>query len=130
MTSLAELWAWLCSPKNRGALAFLGGGLVATAAAAWQIYLHFSPAPLAHPMPTVVSAPSGVAAGVMTVNGDVNLGTGPGTVDPAELKRLKASQEKALNAETQALDDISRQIDAAGGASSAPASGAAAKPGR
>lgn len=63
-------------------------------AAAWQVYLHFSPPMPAQP--AIVNVPS---------------------VDPEALKRLKESQEKALNAETCVLENVARQI---GGAAPLP----------
>jgi hypothetical protein len=88
MNSLTKLWGWLADPEIRGRLTFIGGGLAAVAVAAWQVYLHFSPPP-AQPMPSpMVNAP----------------------VDPAAVEGLSESQKRALEAETCALNNVTRQI--------------------
>ena len=89
MNPLTKFWTWLSNPEHRSTLAFIGGGVAAVAVAAWQVYLHFSPPPTPPALSTVTSAPP---------------------IDPEALNRLKGSQEKLLNAETCALDNVTRQI--------------------
>jgi tellurite resistance protein TehA-like permease len=98
MSGVGRFWAWLSRPRTRSVLAFIGAGLAAVAAALWQVYLHFTPAPVqrpAAPEVQMVTAP-------------------PANVDAAAVQRLEASQKQALDAEAAALDNVTQQIDAAG----------------
>jgi hypothetical protein len=115
------LWAWISEPRNRAVLAFVGAGAAAVIAGLWQVFLHFAPQPAPHAAPSVISAPAGIAGGNVTVNGDVNLGGAAQPIDSEGLKRLHASQEKALNAETAQLDKLTNEIGAADASSSPPA---------
>jgi len=94
MSSLGKLWAWLSKPGTRSVLAFLGAGLAAVVAALWQAYLHFAPSPVRAPPTSASPALAGV--------------------DVAGARRLEASDQSALNAEADALDTVTRQIEAAG----------------
>ena len=98
MSGAGKLWDWLSEPRTLGVLALLGGGLAAVVGALWQLYLHFWAPP---PSPPVRIEP--VAAGP--------------PMDAKALKDYQTSQSKALQAETNALDDVTRQIEAAGSAS-------------
>jgi hypothetical protein len=105
MSGVGRVWAWLSKARTRNVLGFLGAGLAAVVGALWQLYLHRAPAPtLAQPQLQATTAP-------------------PASTDAAAAARLQASQKRALDAEATALDNVTRQIDAAGSPPS-PASGA------
>jgi hypothetical protein len=99
MATAPKLWAWLGKPENRSTLGFLGAGLAAVVAAAWQLYLHF--APPAAPPPAAAAQPSAAQTQAAP------------PPDAAAVKTLQASQARTLNAEAGALDNIAQQIEAA-----------------
>ena len=41
MSLLSTLWAWLSDSKNQKTLSFIGGGLIASATLAWQVFVYF-----------------------------------------------------------------------------------------
>jgi hypothetical protein len=92
MSGPSKLWTWISDDRNRSVLAFLGAGLAAVAAAIWQLYLHFAP------------QPAGPAAAPATPIAAAS------KVDTRGVERLQASQKKALDAESDALDRISQQV--------------------
>jgi hypothetical protein len=93
MSSASKLWGWFSDDKNLRVLAFLGGSFAAIVAAIWQLYLHFGPQPMASPRARVIATAA--------------------TVDTRALDRLRERETRALDAESEALDKISRQIEAA-----------------
>jgi hypothetical protein len=97
---IASVWAWLGKPRNRSVLAFLGAGLAAVVAGAWQVYLHMTPQPAAAP-PSVV---------IQMQPAQAQASTAPAP-DVGAAKDLQASQARTLKAETSALDSISQQIE-------------------
>jgi hypothetical protein len=107
MSGVGRVWAWLSKARTRNVLGFLGAGLAAVVGALWQLYLHRAPAPSpVQPQPQLqaTTAP-------------------PASINAAAAARLQASQKRALDAESAALDNVTRQIGAAGSPPS-PASGA------
>jgi hypothetical protein len=93
MSSASKLWGWFSDDKNLRVLAFLGGGFAAIVAATWQLYLHFGPRPPASER----GRPIAIAQ----------------MADARRLERLKASEILALDSEASALDNLTRQIQAA-----------------
>ncbi|HLZ82048.1 MAG TPA: hypothetical protein VKQ54_00675 [Caulobacteraceae bacterium] len=107
MAGVRDLWAWLARPRTRNVLGFLGAGLAAVVAALWQLYLHFAP-------PATSAQATAAQATAAPVPAQAVSLTTPGGVDPASLKRLEAGQQRALDAETAAVNGITDQIDAPG----------------
>ena len=98
MAGVQRLWTWLSKARTRSVLAFLGAGIAAIVGALWQVYIHFTPAPSqAQPQPQLQATMAPTAA-----------------ADVAGIARLQASQKHALDAEADALDNVSQQIEAAG----------------
>jgi hypothetical protein len=104
MAAASKVWSWLARPRNRSVLALLGAGLAAIVAAGWQLYLHATPGPAAAPPSVVVQlqtpqpqAPATTAA----------------APDAAAARNLQASVNRAAIDEANAIDNISRQIEAA-----------------
>jgi hypothetical protein len=100
MPIVSRVWAWLGKPRNRSVLGFLGAGLAAVVAAAWQLYLHMAP-PRAPPPAVVIQTQAAPASPV----------AGPAP-DLSGAKDLQASEARTLKAETNALDNIAQQIEA------------------
>ncbi|HEY1880894.1 MAG TPA: hypothetical protein VGG68_13285 [Caulobacteraceae bacterium] len=98
MSGVGRLWTWLSKSRTRSTLAFLGGGIAAIVAAGWQVYIHFAPAPTQAQTEPQVQAATAPTAGV----------------NVAGVKRLQTSQKQALDAEADALDNVSQQIEPAG----------------
>jgi len=98
----SRVWTWLGKPRNRNVLAFLGAGLAAVGAAAWQLYLHAA-TPAAAPAPVVIQMPAAQAQASPVA--------GP-SPDLSAVKNLQASQTRSLNAEANALDNIAQEIEA------------------
>lgn len=98
MSGVGRLWTWLSKTRTRSTLAFIGGGIAAIVAAGWQVYVHFAPAPS-----QTRAEPQGQETAAPTAAPDV-----------AAVGRLQASQKNALAAESDALDNVSQQIEAAG----------------
>lgn len=101
MSGVEKLWNWLSKARTRNVLAFLGAGLAAVVAALWQAYLHFAPPPTQvqpHTEPQLEATPAPLAG-----------------TDVAGTERLQASQKRALDAEAAALDNVTQQIETAGG---------------
>jgi len=120
MDNRTGIWSWLSNPEHQKTLAFIGGGIVAVAAAGWQIYLHFADTRAPVQPASTIATPAGVTPGGVTVGGNVsgspiiaggNVTIGTTPVDPAEAKKLMESQAKAVDSITSRMNDISRAIE-------------------
>ena len=106
MPAVSRAWTWLAKPRNRSVLAFLGAGLAAIVAAAWQLYLHMTP-----PAPAA-SAPPSVIVQVQPAQAQAAPAAGL-SPDVGAAKKLQESVNRLATNEASAIDDISRQIEAA-----------------
>lgn len=101
MPIASRVWTWLGKPRNRGALGFLGAGLAAVVAAAWQLYLHLTP-PVAPPPSVVIQGPAAQAQGLPAANPPV---------DASAAKTVMESETRAANAEADALNNLAQKIE-------------------
>jgi tetratricopeptide (TPR) repeat protein len=76
---MLSLWRFIRNAENRAVLAWCGGGIVAVAAAAWPVFVHFFPPPDATkpaPSTTITQSGNAIASGRDTIvsGGQFNLG--------------------------------------------------------
>jgi hypothetical protein len=78
------IWSLIDSPEKRERWAFLGGGLVAAAAAVWAVFVYLNPQkPASAPGAPNISATGGSVAIIGNVSGSTTINAAPGSQQPA-----------------------------------------------